>query len=89
MLAGEHPPRAAEARRDLVGDEERPVMPRQPGQRAQVRRRVEPHPGGPLHERLDDDCSERRTVLGEHLLGGGRRTACATAGATWRWNVSE
>jgi hypothetical protein len=59
VVAGEHFPCAAEAGRDFVGDEENALSAADLPQRLQIRDRMRPHAGGALHERLDDQRSER------------------------------
>ena len=68
LLAGEHRPGAPEAGRDLVADQEHVVAVAKLAHPAQVPGRLDPDPGGALHERLDD---HRRDLLGvevEHAL---------------------
>ena len=78
VLAREEPSRASEAGRHLVGDEERPVATGERMQRAQVGRRMRPHAGGTLHQRLDDDRGERSPRVRRERalrLGAARRRA--------------
>ena len=70
-------PGAAEAGRDLVADEERAV-PRAAAQPAQVRGRMDPHAGGALHERLDD---QRRELAGRARRASRSASASAAASA--------
>ena len=68
LLAGEQRPGATEARGDLVDDQVHLVLPTQRGRRRQEAARVHQHPGGALHERLDDERSELAAVRDEDLL---------------------
>ena len=54
-VAGEPFAGPPEARPDLIGDEQEPSLPRDLRQSPQLLRRMKPHTGRTLHERLDDD----------------------------------
>ena len=90
LLAGEHRPGAAEAGRDLVADQQHAVAVAELAHRAQVARRVDDHPGGALHQRLDDHRGDLLLVHGEDARQVGRVAglgACGlrrAAGGRWR-----
>src|SRR5439155_7364587 len=65
MLAGEHPARASEARRYLVGDEEGALAARELAERAEIRGRMDPHPGSTRDQWLQDDRGEPGLVRRE------------------------
>jgi hypothetical protein len=68
VLAGEHPASAAEAGGHLVEDQQDSVPVAQLPHVAQVALRMNQHPGGSLHERLQDHGGHLVAVLGQQAL---------------------
>ena len=75
LLAGEQRAGAAEADRDLVGDQEHAVAVAGLAQQRQVNRVVHAHAAGALHERLDDHRADLVRVPGERRLHRGEHPA--------------
>ena len=71
-FAGEHRSGAAEARHDLVGDQEHVVARAKLARQREVVRVVHRHPRRALHQRLDDERGDRRVMAGEVRLERGR-----------------
>ena len=65
MFAGEQGAGAAEAGGDFIEDQQHPMLIAHPAQAAEILGMVEPHPAGPLDDRLDD---HRGQVLRADLL---------------------
>ena len=73
----EHLAGATEADRDFVGDVvDRQLVAQRP-QLLQVAGRVDTHPGGGLHQRLDDDPGDLPGVGAGGLLEGGKALGVA------------
>ena len=71
LLAGEHRPGAAEADRDLVGDQVHAVPVAGGAQQLEVDRVIHAHARGALHQRLDDDCADLVRVPGQERVHRG------------------
>ena len=90
LLAGEHRAGAAEAGRHLVADQQHAVVVAELAHRAQVAGRVDQHPGGALHQRLDDHRGDLLFVRRRGPARGRRRRRARRRGsgraAAGRWS---